>query len=108
MSDALRELLPGKGKLFINHGKKKDTHADYSGSIKLPDGKEYWLSMWINTSKAGGKYFTVAIGNEKQPAGAPVYSAAHKPFPAQTEHDRAKSNGYQTGTVADMDSDIPF
>lgn len=103
MSDAPKELLPGKGKLFLNNGKKKDTHADYTGAIKLLDGKEYWLSMWINTSKAGGKYFTVAIGNEKMPSGAPAYSAAHKPFPEQDAHNKAKANAYQAD-----DLDPPF
>ena len=104
MSDAPKELMPGKGKLFVNGKKEKDTHADYTGSIKLPDGKEYWLSMWVNTSqKTGGKYFTVAIGNEKQPAGAPAYSAAHKPFPQQDTHNKAKANAYQAD-----DLDPPF
>jgi len=100
-----REVKPNTGKLFVNNNKKKDTQADYTGSIKLADGKEYWLNMWVNTSKAGGKYFSVSIGNEKVPSGAPAYSAAHKPFP-KDEHLEKKANGYQP--IESLDSDIPF
>ena len=68
----------------------------------LPDGKIHWLDVSNRRTKDGKSYITVKIGNECQ-GGQPVYSAAHKPFPAQTEHDRAKANGFQ-----ELDSDVPF
>jgi hypothetical protein len=105
MSYEPREVKPNTGKLFVNNNKKSDKHADYTGSIKLENGKEYWLNMWINTSKAGGKYFSISIGNEKMPAGAPAYSAAHKPFP-KDEHTQAKANAFMP--VSPLDEDPPF
>jgi hypothetical protein len=105
MSYEPREVKPNTGKLFVNNNKKSDKHADYTGSIKLENGKEYWLNMWINTSKAGGKYFSISIGNEKMPAGAPAYSAAHKPFP-KDEHTKAKANAFMP--VSPLDEDPPF
>ena len=44
-----------KGALFKNDKKETDSHPDYKGSINV-EGKEYWLSSWINTSKKGVKY----------------------------------------------------
>jgi hypothetical protein len=42
------------GSLFKNDRKKADTDADYNGS-GLIDGKEYWLNLWINSTKDGKK-----------------------------------------------------
>ena len=33
---------------------RKQTHADYNGS-GLIDGKEYWLNLWINSTRDGKK-----------------------------------------------------
>jgi hypothetical protein len=44
----------------------------------------------------------VKIGKEVAAQGE-SYSAAHKPFPAQDQHNKAKANGFK-----DLDEDIPF
>ena len=50
-----------KGALFKNDRKEKDTHPDYKGSINI-DGKDYWLSAWVNTAKnSGAKYFGLSV-----------------------------------------------
>ena len=53
-----------KGVLFKNTNKKTDNHPDYNGKIVLSNGKEYFLSAWINESKSGQKYMSLSIGNE--------------------------------------------
>ncbi len=56
----------GLGVLFKNTRKEKPTHPDWTGDITL-DGAEYWLSGWVKESKAGMKYLSVAVGQEKKP-----------------------------------------
>jgi hypothetical protein len=81
------ELRDGQGTLFRNERKETEKHPDYTGSIKLPDGTEHWLSGWIKQG-AKGKFFSLQVGKPKsEPARAP---AARKPV------------------AADMDDEIPF
>ena len=54
----------GKGVLFKNTRKEKETHADYTGSINI-NGRDHYLNAWINTSKNGMKYLSLLIGKEK-------------------------------------------
>jgi uncharacterized protein (DUF736 family) len=54
-----------KGVLFKNKDKKSDNHPDYNGSINI-EGIDYWLSSWINESKAGDKYMSLSIGEAKE------------------------------------------
>ena len=46
--------------LFKNDRKETDRHADLSGQ-GLVAGKEYWISAWKNTSKAGKDYFKIRL-----------------------------------------------
>jgi len=92
----------GQGTLGKAKAKTKDTSPDLSGKIKLPDGTEHWLSGWIKKTANGGEFYSLQIGNPVQPVGE-VYSAAHKPFPPQDEHNRAKANGF-----SGLDDDLPF
>jgi hypothetical protein len=96
------EHREGQGTLGKAKSKTKDTSPDLTGKIKLPDGTEHWLSGWIKKTANGGEFYSLQIGNPVQPAGE-VYSAAHKPFPPQDAHNRAKANGFN-----DLDSDVPF
>jgi len=96
------EHKPGQGTLGKAKNKTKDTSPDLTGKIKLPDGKEYWLSGWIKKAGNGGEFYSLALGQEVMPA-QEVYSAAHQPFPPQDAHNRGKSNGY-----ANQDEDVPF
>ena len=53
------------GALFSNDDKregKKD--PDYKGSVNV-EGTEYWVSSWINTSKAGQKYMSLKLKAKK-------------------------------------------
>ena len=97
------EHKPGQGTLGKAKTKTKDTSPDLTGKIKLPDGKEYWLSGWVKKAANGGEFYSLSLGQEVMPMGGNSYSAAHAPFPAQSQHDRAKANGF-----AEVDDDIPF
>ena len=57
----------GSGSLFKNNRKTADNQPDYTGSIMV-NNKEHWLSAWVKEG-AKGKFFSVSIGQEKQPIG---------------------------------------
>jgi hypothetical protein len=54
-----QEQKDGSGALFKNDRKEGEQDRDYQGSIKVGN-REYWLSAWINTSKAGKKYMALS------------------------------------------------
>jgi len=54
-----------KGALFKNDKKETDSHPDYKGSINV-EGKDYWLSSWINTSKKGVKYMSLSVQSKEE------------------------------------------
>jgi hypothetical protein len=60
----------GSGVLFKNKKKDTETKPDYTGSIEI-DGKDYWLSAWINvgkpTSRIPGETFMSLKANIKEP-----------------------------------------
>ena len=72
------------GALFKAKERATDKHPEYSGTINV-DGKEYWLAGWVKESKAGQKFFSLAV----------------KPKEAQ----KAPA---KTASIHDMESDIPF
>jgi hypothetical protein len=50
---------PNRGSLFREE-KSKDEDRDFGGSINI-EGREYWLSGWINQTKKGGKYLSLTV-----------------------------------------------
>ncbi len=103
------EHKPNYGSAFKNRDKKEDWQGDYTGKIMLPDGKLHYFNVYDAKDKNGQGYFKFKIGKEVQEPAAPTYSAAHQPFPDQSGHDRAKSNGYQRAPGFDeLDNDVPF
>lgn len=81
MSEYDNEL---RGALFKNKNMregKKD--PEYKGSATI-GGVEYWVSSWINTSKAGEKYMALNFkAKDAQPAPAP--KAEELKAPADTD-----------------------
>jgi hypothetical protein len=55
------------GTLFRNEKKTSENSPDFTGSIMV-GGQERWLSAWVKEGKKG-KYFSVSIGQVKQPIG---------------------------------------
>lgn len=55
----------GRGVLFKNKRKKKESQPDMTGQIEI-DGKEYWLSAWYNESKRGMKFIALAATEKEE------------------------------------------
>jgi hypothetical protein len=59
------------GMLAANERREKDTHPTHTGVINV-DGREYWLSAWVNEGKEGGKlagkkYFRLSVKPKEAP-----------------------------------------
>ena len=48
------------GALFRNQKKETEKHPDHTGTINV-EGREFWLSAWIKTSKSGQKFFSLSV-----------------------------------------------
>ena len=80
------------GALFRNDKKATEQHPDYTGNITI-EGKEFYLSAWVNESaRTGQKYF--AIKATPKAATAPATTTA--------------TAQHQTSTIADPVDDLPF
>ena len=64
-----------QGALFRNDKKSKETDRDFQGEVTV-EGKEYWISSWINEGKEGRKYFKLKL--------KPKDAAPAKPAPQQS------------------------
>lgn len=94
------ELKLGNFQLFKNGKKTDEKHADWTGSIKLPDGKEYWFNMY-NKEGNKGPYFSGYIGKEKQQLNAPASFSSFAPSaPIGRAENYVEANP--------LDDDIPF
>ena len=50
-----------RGVLFNNRDRKSsEKDRDYGGKVNV-EGKEYWLSGWIKTSKKGLKFLSLSL-----------------------------------------------
>jgi hypothetical protein len=59
------------GALFRNDRKEKDTHPDYTGTIKI-NGIDYYQSAWVKKDKNGKSYFSQSFKPKEQlPGEAP-------------------------------------
>ena len=72
------EVKPNNGVLFKNDRKTEERHPDYTGSITLEDGLDYYLDGWKNESKNGKQYLKVRIGKQKTQGSAAAPSAPAK------------------------------
>lgn len=75
--------------LFKNDKGDNLKRPDYKGKVNI-DGREFWLSGWIRTSKDGNTKFI---------------SGATQPVEVQ---EQAKAAPAQQTKIADLDSDLPF
>ena len=77
------------GALFANENKLTDTHPTHTGTVNI-EGREFWLSAWVKTSKNGKRYFSLSV-RAKDAAGKPA--AKTQPAPAEADP---------------FDDDVPF
>jgi hypothetical protein len=81
-----------KGAIFKNNQKAHENQPEYKGSLNV-EGKEYWVSVWINEKKSDGeKYMSLKLTAKDE-----VMGGAVKPQPQQ-----------QPQAQADIDEVIPF
>ena len=59
-----------RGVLFTNKKKETEKHPDYTGIFVDSEGNEFWVSSWINESKAGEKYMSFPTQPKDSPAPA--------------------------------------
>lgn len=78
------------GILKANETRRNDKDPSHQGSINI-DGKEYWLSAWVNTGKPGGKlagkkFFSIKVKPKLQSDRAsPPTGGRNDPRPAKQE-----------------------
>ena len=65
-----------RGTLFRDENRRNDRSPEYTGTINIA-GKDYKLSAWIKESKAGKKFFSLAVT-----APMPKKEEPEKPFEA--------------------------
>ena len=59
-------MKEGSFSLFVNDKKRDEKDADWSGTIKLADGVEYWFNGYAKVTKTGRNYISGKIGKPKQ------------------------------------------
>jgi len=69
------EQKAGNGALFKNDRKEKETHPDYKGDAKLPDGTDVWLAAWLKEGTKG-KFLSISIQPKEEKASQPAPQAA--------------------------------
>lgn len=84
------EQKDNSGSLWRNDRKEKDTHPDYSGSVRV-DGHDMWISAWLKESN-GKKFFSLAFKRKDGTAERPAPQEATKP----------------TSFARDLDDEVPF
>jgi uncharacterized protein (DUF736 family) len=77
-----------RGTIFKNEKKSEEKHPDMNGSINV-DGKDYWISGWKKTSKAGTAFLSLSVR-------------------AKEEQTRQVSKPTTKAKPADLDDDIPW
>ena len=92
MTDGYDNL--NRGALFKNDRKEKETQPDYKGSLNV-GGVDYWISSWLQTSKAGVKYMSLAVNPKEE---------KKEPTLAQ----KAAASGNSATVDADFDDSLPF
>lgn len=89
------------GALFKNDRKETENQPDYTGKINI-EGKEYYLSAWVNKiqsgEKAGKKYFGIKVKPVEE-------EQSHRPSNSSQTQAYAASQKLQEN---DFDDDIPF
>lgn len=73
-----------RGALFKNHRKEQKRQPDYKGEINV-EGRDYWISAWLNESKNGQTYMGLEIDlkdqqKDAQPVNKVEFNNSDVPF----------------------------
>lgn len=89
-----------RGALFKAREKKGENSPDYTGKLNV-GGKDYDLSAWIKTSKAGEKYMSLSVREPLKTTFRPRgYSKDNNP--------EARQPPAFNDELPDFDSSVPF
>jgi len=58
---------PNSGIMSRDKNRKSDKHPEFTGSAEI-DGREYWLSAYVNENE-NGKYFKISFKPKDQQSG---------------------------------------
>lgn len=47
------QVSPSKGIAFINSKKTSESHPNFTGLIRTPEGHLYHIGVWVNQGKSG-------------------------------------------------------
>lgn len=84
-----------RGALFANKDRQSDNHPNATGTLNV-DGREYWISAWTKTSKAGDKYQSISVKPKEAKAKAtPAPVEGGDPY-----NDEIPFAAYERGTFA--------
>lgn len=59
------EIKDMSGSAFKNRNKRSETHADYTGTVKI-HGDELWINIWVKKDKNDNPYFSFSF-RKKEP-----------------------------------------
>lgn len=81
------------GALFRNEKRATEQHPEYIGKITI-EGKDYYLSAWVNEMQNGQKYFAIKATPKVEATAPATTTAPAQPRPGVV--------------VADPIDDLPF
>jgi hypothetical protein len=96
------EVKDNTGTLGVNNRKEKETHPDYSGSMRI-DGRDYWISGWKKVAGNGSSFLSLAFKPKDGTAARPEQFAKA----AQDAFGLPETPAVKT-RKADPEDSIPF
>jgi len=96
------EIKPNTFKLFENDKKEKDSQPDYTGKYYDSNGKEFFISAWLNEAKNGKTY----LSGKADDADLARAKWAKEKNPSVNKKVEKEKLVTESGT--DLDDDLPF
>ena len=99
------EVKDNTGTLGVNNRKEKETHPDYSGSMRI-DGRDYWISGWKKVAGNGSNFLSLAFKPKDGTSARPGQSEAKAVKDAFGLDEVPKTKVLNSDF--DPDSEVPF
>jgi uncharacterized protein (DUF736 family) len=93
------------GAIFKNDKRESENHPMYKGSLNV-EGKDFWVSVWVNTSqKSGQKYMSLKLKPKEQ-----VMQQAQNNFQQANNFQQPQTpqQAYVNSVQNDFDDNVPF
>jgi uncharacterized protein (DUF736 family) len=97
------------GAIFKNDKRETENHPMYKGSLNV-EGKEYWVSVWVNTSqKSGQKYMSLKLNPKEQVHQQGMQQAQNNIQQANNfQQPQTPQQAYVNSVQNDFDDNVPF